>query len=399
MTSHELPSSGTGGESPNLTEPLLQEHDPLFTLTQGDVQTVAQKQLGRELTDAEIKAVIDIFSNTLDLKFYLENSIHAGQEEGKVGPAVAGYQREEDKIPEHTIQPVAAVTTTPEQSERIWFFVDYSLSSRMPVQATAEHEAGEQAFATLHGLVGQADFLGVTPRLAEQVRLGEAEIMIDDVEVAPPEQDILQTPSGFFEITSVSRGDLESCGFDAGKVSDADMELLASKMADDYGRQLFWSSLTLIAETLGFPRQVPSGLSEFPPEHLDMRHSYAAYVFDNPDIRKHDVAAVIEEAGRLGYPVRYWWLSQAMDLGDRPERLIICVHHPVIGEHAGLDLYEKLKELQIEWDDLDAATVEEYLLLSRPITEKGIAWPDGRTLFPSDPSQEVGGGASGIVYP
>jgi len=147
-------------------------------------------------------------------------------------------------------------------------------------------------------------------------------------------------------------------------------------------------------------RPVPSGASEFPQEPLDTRHSYAAYIFDHADRRKHDITAVIEEAGRFGYPVRYWWLSAAMDIRDEPDRLIVCVHHPVISENAGMDLYEKLQELHVEWDDLDAATVEEYLLLSRPIAEpNGIAWPDGRALFPPDLSQEVGGGASGIVYP
>lgn len=57
-----------------------------------------------------------------------------------------------------------------------------------------------------------------------------------------------------FPITSVSREDLESKGFDTTEVSDLQMERLASKMADDYCEQLFWSSMDIIAESLGFPK-------------------------------------------------------------------------------------------------------------------------------------------------
>ena len=57
-----------------------------------------------------------------------------------------------------------------------------------------------------------------------------------------------------FEITSVSRADLEAIGFDTTHVSDETMERLASKMADDYCEQLFWDSMTIIAEILGIPK-------------------------------------------------------------------------------------------------------------------------------------------------
>lgn len=50
-----------------------------------------------------------------------------------------------------------------------------------------------------------------------------------------------------FPITSVSRADLESIGFDTSDVSDETMEHLASKLADDYCEQLFWISLEIIA--------------------------------------------------------------------------------------------------------------------------------------------------------
>lgn len=58
----------------------------------------------------------------------------------------------------------------------------------------------------------------------------------------------------FFEITSVSREDLESRGFDTSNVSDETMQELASKMADDYCEQLFWDSMVIIAkEYLNIP--------------------------------------------------------------------------------------------------------------------------------------------------
>lgn len=59
---------------------------------------------------------------------------------------------------------------------------------------------------------------------------------------------------GYFPITSVHRNDLESKGFDVKRISDSDMEELADKMADDYCEQLYWESLEIIAEILGFPK-------------------------------------------------------------------------------------------------------------------------------------------------
>ena len=58
----------------------------------------------------------------------------------------------------------------------------------------------------------------------------------------------------YFPITSVSRADLAGLGFDASQVSDEKMQRLASKMADDYLEQLYWSSLIIIAEYLEIPR-------------------------------------------------------------------------------------------------------------------------------------------------
>lgn len=55
-----------------------------------------------------------------------------------------------------------------------------------------------------------------------------------------------------FPITSLCREDLINplVGFTkekAGKVSDEQMRRIASKLADDYCEQLFWSSLKIIA--------------------------------------------------------------------------------------------------------------------------------------------------------
>lgn len=51
-----------------------------------------------------------------------------------------------------------------------------------------------------------------------------------------------------FVITSVSREDLESLGFNAAEVSDDTMQELANKLANDYCEQLFWISLEILAK-------------------------------------------------------------------------------------------------------------------------------------------------------
>ena len=53
-----------------------------------------------------------------------------------------------------------------------------------------------------------------------------------------------------FEITAVTREDLESRGFDTTNITDAQMEELARKMCDDYLEQMFWISLDIIAEDI-----------------------------------------------------------------------------------------------------------------------------------------------------
>lgn len=100
-------------------------------------------------------------------------------------------------------------------------------------------------------------------------------------------------------------------------------------------------------------------------EILDPHHFYAAYVFDLPNIRENEIDTIIEQAQELGYPVRYWWLSEAVELQGYPDRLIVCVHHPSSSEDAGMDLYEALVSQGITWNDLEAAALDEYCCLGK----------------------------------
>jgi hypothetical protein len=137
-----------------------------------------------------------------------------------------------------------------------------------------------------------------------------------------------------------------------------------------------------------FERHPPAG-EQANAEILDPRHFYAAYVFDQAADRERDVRAVIEQAQALEYPLRYWWLSSAMDLQGSPDRLIVCVHHPSHGEDAGLDLYNLLREKEVSWDDLDAAAMDEYRFLGRPVNEPGdLRTPDGNRLYPASGAEQ-----------
>ena len=125
-------------------------------------------------------------------------------------------------------------------------------------------------------------------------------------------------------------------------------------------------------------------------EILNPHHFYAAYVFDQTSERKADIRTLIEEAQEHGYPVRYWWLSDAMELSGFPDRLIVCVHHPSGSENAGMDLYDTLKEKQTTWDDLEAAAMDEYSLLGAPVTGlANIRSPDGDRIFPYAASEKL----------
>jgi hypothetical protein len=118
-------------------------------------------------------------------------------------------------------------------------------------------------------------------------------------------------------------------------------------------------------------------------EILDPHHFYAAYIFDQSETREKDITTLLEQSQQLGYPVRYWWLSDALELHGFPDRLIVCVHHPSAAEDAGMNLYDALKEKEVTWDDLEAAVVNEYRDLGKPATELGdLRSPFGDWLFP-----------------
>lgn len=125
-------------------------------------------------------------------------------------------------------------------------------------------------------------------------------------------------------------------------------------------------------------------------EDLHPHHFYAAYTFDNPATRRRDITILIDQAQQLERPVRYWWLSEAMDLQGSPDRLIVCVHHPSADENAGMDLYDALEHHQAKWDGLEAADVGEYRLFGKIISRPdNIFEPDGAPLFPEPEDTEA----------
>ncbi|MFC2054335.1 hypothetical protein ACFLV7_08575 [Chloroflexota bacterium] len=140
----------------------------------------------------------------------------------------------------------------------------------------------------------------------------------------------------------------------------------------------------------GIERQTTHRIEKKPNiEILDPRHFYAAYIFDQANEREEDIGAVIQEAKHFGYLVRYWWLSDAMELQGSPDRLIICVHHPSDSEDAGINLYDALKEKDVTWDDLESAVVDEYRYLGNPVQELGdFCSPYGNWLFPQAVTEE-----------
>jgi len=118
-------------------------------------------------------------------------------------------------------------------------------------------------------------------------------------------------------------------------------------------------------------------------EVLDPHHFYAAYIFDQSEVRKQDITTLLKLTQQIGYPVRYWWLSDTLELQGFPDRLIVCVHHPSVAEDAGMDLYETLKEKEVSWNELEAAAVDEYRGLGKPTKELGdLRSPFGNLLFP-----------------
>ena len=66
---------------------------------------------------------------------------------------------------------------------------------------------------------------------------------------------VIDENEGSFEVSSVHREDLEYIGYDVKQVDDGTMQTLASKLGDDYCEQLFWGSLSIIADGLGIPKK------------------------------------------------------------------------------------------------------------------------------------------------
>ena len=119
-------------------------------------------------------------------------------------------------------------------------------------------------------------------------------------------------------------------------------------------------------------------------EFLHPGHFYAAYILDQAETRQEDIRTILEQSQNLGYPLRYWWLSDAMDLQGFPDRLIVCVHIPSRSEDAGLDFYNALKQEEVSWDDLEAAMMDEYQVFGKHVQElEDFRLPSGDLLFPS----------------
>jgi hypothetical protein len=58
-----------------------------------------------------------------------------------------------------------------------------------------------------------------------------------------------------------------------------------------------------------------------------------------------------------------------MDIQDCPDRLIICVHHPTNDEMTGMDLFNALQSRQVSFAELDATTIDEYILFGRGVSD------------------------------
>lgn len=131
------------------------------------------------------------------------------------------------------------------------------------------------------------------------------------------------------------------------------------------------------------PQPIAGPDEELKGEDIDPGHFYAAYIFDQPESHDEDITTIVTKARALGHPVRYWWLSDAMELGDVPDRLIVCVHHESFSTDAGMGLYRALKEEEISWNELEAASFAEYLQYGRFIRNiEDLHTPGGSKLFP-----------------
>jgi hypothetical protein len=114
-----------------------------------------------------------------------------------------------------------------------------------------------------------------------------------------------------------------------------------------------------------------------------------AYIYDQPKFYEQDIVTFIEQARVLDYPLRYWWLSDAIPIGgyeDIPDRLILGINTRARGEEAGFDLYQALEAEDIYWNEHEAASYREYALLGKRLSEVAdIQTPSGESLFDHPP--------------
>jgi len=66
---------------------------------------------------------------------------------------------------------------------------------------------------------------------------------------------VIEQHSGYFEISSLHRDDLEGIGFDTRRTDDSIMRKLASKLGDNYCDLFFWDNLPFLADKLGIPKK------------------------------------------------------------------------------------------------------------------------------------------------
>ncbi len=135
----------------------------------------------------------------------------------------------------------------------------------------------------------------------------------------PTEQEkciINQLSGGDFPITSVHRDDLEARNFDVKKITDEQMVELAKRMKNDYLEQLFWDSMSIIAELMGIPKKRGTYCPKCKSEHIRYDASVGKYHCDRCGqmwdeqvyvlVEFSDDASIFEEKG-IGFPS---WTSE-----------------------------------------------------------------------------------------
>ncbi len=133
-------------------------------------------------------------------------------------------------------------------------------------------------------------------------------------------------------------------------------------------------------------------------EELNPRHFYAVYAFENAETRQPQITQLVHKAWQMGYPVRYWWLSEVADLNGNQDRLIIGVHHPSEAIDAGLELCAALADEHGSfWDSWDRVDAREYTAFGLPVEDIAtISKPDETPLFPDSKSSTIGGDDDGL---